>query len=83
MPQFDQGLCVAAIGSMTMAMKAQQTLLSHGVAARVLALSPTESRRGCAYGVSFPASFEQAAKGILQSAHIAVSQYFTKGVGRS
>ncbi len=74
-------MCVAAIGSMTMAMKAQRTLLNRGVAARVLALSPAETRHGCAYGVSFSANDESAARAALQAAGIAVSQYFKKGYG--
>ena len=69
---------VAAIGSMTMAMKAQRALYSRGVAARVTALSPTQSRNGCAYGVVFAAEDERAARAALQAAHIAVSQYFAK-----
>lgn len=73
--------CVAAIGSMTMAMKAQRALLNRGIAARVLALSPAETRHGCAYGVSFSADEEASARGALQAGGIAVSQYFKKSYG--
>ncbi len=75
-------LCVAAIGSMTMAMKAQHVLQGRGIAARVLALSPGESRYGCAYGVAFPHAVEEAAKAALAAAHITASQYFTKDANR-
>jgi hypothetical protein len=68
----------AAIGSMTAAMKAQHALQSRGIAARVIALSPGETRAGCAYGVSYPLSEEGRARAALQTAHIAVSQFFQR-----
>ncbi len=70
--------CVAAIGSMTLSIKAQRALLDAGVAARVIALSPRETKRGCAYGVSFACAADRVARAALQQSGIPVSQYLTK-----
>lgn len=78
MLQSSHSSCVAAIGSMTLSIKAQRALLNTGVAARVISLSPRETRRGCAYGVSFPCASERTVRIALQTAGIPVSQYLTK-----
>lgn len=70
---------VAAIGSMTAAVKAQRTLLAAGIHAEVVALTPEETRRGCAYGVEFFSIHNTAARTALRNARIAVSQYIEKG----
>lgn len=71
-------VCVAAIGSMTLCIKAQRALLDGGIAAHVIALSPRETRNGCAYGVAFALTAERNARAVLTHARIPVSQYFTK-----
>ena len=70
--------CIAAVGSMTMALKAEQVLKSAGVVAEVRPLSPRETRKGCAYGVAFPCEAQRAARIALQRARIPVSQYLKK-----
>lgn len=70
--------CVAAIGSMTLCIKAQHALLDHGIAARVISLLPRETRRGCAFGVSFACESDVAAHAILRKAGIPVSQFFKR-----
>ena len=74
-----KALCVAAIGGMTLCVKAQRILLSGGIKAEVVSLLPEETRRGCAFGVAFPRTSESEAKALLRYAKIPVSQYFTKG----
>ena len=71
-------LCIAAVGSMTMALKAEQVLKNAGVTAEVRPLSPRETRKGCAYGVAFPCEVQRAARIALQRARIPVSQYLKK-----
>ncbi len=71
-------VCVAAIGSMTLCMKAQRVLGAAGIHARVISLSPEETRRGCAFGVSFPVQAQVVAAAQLRHAKIPVSEYFTK-----
>ena len=70
--------CIAAVGSMTMALKAEQVLKGAGVAAEVRPLSPRETRKGCAFGVAFPCDAHRAARIALQGARITVSQYLKK-----
>ncbi len=73
--------CVAAIGSMTLCMKAQRLLGSVGINARVISLSPEETRRGCAFGIAFPQSMQSVAAAQLRRAKIPVSEYLIKEIG--
>ena len=70
-----RGTCTAAIGSVTAAMGAQRALASNGIESEVVALSPQQTRRGCAWGVEFNATLERAARATLHYARISVSQY--------
>lgn len=78
MPREQRILCLAALGPMTAAIKAQRALLGGGIKAEVEALSPTESRRGCAYGVSFPCEKRDHARALFRSAGIPVVQYMQR-----
>ncbi len=71
--------CVAALGPMTAAVKAQRVLLAAGISAEVVALAPEDTRRGCAYGLEFPCSMESKTRVALRAARITVSQYIEKG----
>lgn len=73
-PYHQEPKLVAAIGSMTAAIKAQRALASAGIIGEVVALSPSETRKGCAYGLEIPAMQESEARAALRAAHIAVSQ---------
>ena len=75
MPSSDATYCLATIGSMTLAIKAQRTLLDLGLHAEVRSLSPTRTRRGCAYGITFPCEARRAVRTALQSARIPVGEY--------
>ena len=70
--------CIAALGSMTAAIKAQRILLSHGYSAAVIALSPEQTRRGCAYGVSFACKVEAEVRRALRAGGVSVSQYIKR-----
>ena len=70
---------IAAIGSMTAAIKAQRALASAGITAEIVSLSPSETRRGCAYGIEYPLQLESAIRNTLRAVRISVSQYFRKG----
>ncbi|MBR6728204.1 MAG: DUF3343 domain-containing protein [Clostridia bacterium] len=72
------GVSVAAIGAMTAAIRAQRALLSAGISAEVIALLPSQTRKGCAYGVEYSALDDSAARAALQQARIRVSQYLRK-----
>ena len=70
---------IAAIGSMTAAIKAQRALERTGILSQVVSLSPTETRRGCAYGISYAADRHSAVRQALRLARISVSEYLQKG----
>lgn len=70
---------IAAIGSMTAAIKAQRALNRAGITAEIVSLSPEETRRGCAYGISYALTREAAVRSTLRTAGISVSQYLRKG----
>ena len=81
MPILQTERCVAAVSTMTMAMKAQHTLLNAGITAEVVALSPNQTKRGCAFGVEYSCAKQGYAKPLLQEADISVSQFFKKSGG--
>ena len=70
---------VAAIGSMTAAIKAQRVLAVSGITVEIISLSPGETRRGCAYGIEYPLRLDTNVRNALRAARISVSQYFRKG----
>ncbi|MBE6555680.1 MAG: DUF3343 domain-containing protein [Ruminococcaceae bacterium] len=70
--------CVAAIGGMTGAVKARHALLSASISSEIVALSPQETRKGCAYGVEFPCESYHAVREILRHARITVSEYLER-----
>ena len=70
---------VAAIGSMTAAIKAQRALAASGITVEIISLSPGETRRGCAYGIEYPLRLDTNVRNALRAARISVSQYFRKG----
>lgn len=53
--------CVAGIGSVTYAMKAQEILTNANIQSNVIRLRPEETKRGCAYGIRIDcAEFKRA-----------------------
>ena len=69
---------VAAIGAMTTAIKAQRVLAAEGITAEVVALSPKETRHGCAYGLEFAKDDERTVRAALQAARISPSQFLSR-----
>lgn len=71
-------VCIGALGSLTLAIKAERALLGHGIAAHTESLSPGETRHGCAFGVAFPCTAEREARAILRDAGISITQYLRR-----
>ena len=67
--------CVAATGTTTAAMKAARALQAIGITAEVVSLLPEETRRGCAFGVSFDCRELGRARNALRSARVPVREY--------
>ena len=74
-----KGYCVGATESITSAVKATRVLAKQGIFAEVIALSAGETKRGCAYGVSFDCDAIDTVRGALKGAGIAVTQYLQRG----
>ena len=67
--------CVAAIGSVTQAMKAQKVLDAAAIPTTVVKLEATSRRLGCIHGVRFSCAQENNVKRVLEAARIAVKQW--------
>ena len=61
---------VAAVGAMTAAIRAQRALQAANLYAEVVALLPTETKKGCAYGVEFAGDQLSRVIGILNGGKI-------------
>ncbi len=57
--------CIAVIGSMTQAMQAKSVLTSASVRANVVKVDSSQSGRGCAYGVAYPAAQDDTVRAVL------------------
>ena len=69
------GDCIAVIGSMTQAMKAQAALAEASIRASVTKISSTKSQTGCVYGLDFPCRQADNVRQVLEDAKIPVRQY--------
>ena len=79
LPASTHSACIAALSSLTLAIKAQRALSASGLGSEVISLSSGQTRRGCAYGLEFPCSHESEVHALLRAARIPVSQYLKKG----
>ena len=71
--------CLAVMGSMTQAMRAQKVLAGAAVRAEVVKADSAHTRRGCAYALSYPCSQENNVRTVLSSAGIRVRDYYREG----
>ena len=69
------GECIAEIGSMTQAMRAQRILGESAIPTTVVKSNSTNSNKGCAYGVSFPCSYKENVERICASSKIRVRRW--------
>ena len=75
---FSRGGCRAALGATSAAVRAERVLREAGISCEVIALSPQETRRGCAFGIEFACGDEARVRAVLRAARITVSQYLKK-----
>lgn len=73
--------CTAAIGSLTLAMKAHSVLTASGLNGRIVKLDPSMTRRGCAYGIEYSCEDHKAVRSAFNTAKISVSSYIKGGGG--
>ncbi len=67
--------CIAEIGSMTQAMRAQRALASDAIPTTVIKSNSTNSGRGCAYGVSFACAQGENVRNALARAGVKVRRW--------
>lgn len=67
--------CVAVIGSMTQAMRAQKILANAAIRTEVIKADSSLTRRGCAYAISYSCLQSDHVKDILRDAGIRVRSY--------
>ena len=73
--------CTAAIGSLTLTMKAKAVLDDGGILGRIVKLDPSATRRGCAYGIEYSCADHKAVRSAFSTAKINVSAYLKGGGG--
>ena len=73
--------CTAAIGSLTLAMKAKSALDEVGLYGKIVKLDPTMTRRGCAYGIEYDCENHKSVRSAFNTAKISVSSYIKGGGG--
>ena len=71
-------VCIAAVGSLTLSLKAQRILQEAGLTARVVSLLREETRQGCAYGVSFSCDEKPLVKATLSTQRLTPTQYIER-----
>ena len=67
--------CIAEIGSMTQAMKAQRVLSETAIPTTVVKSNSAKSGRGCAYGISFECAQKENVQNALISAGVKVRRW--------
>ena len=67
--------CIAVIGSVTRAMRAQNVLREAGIRCAVVKAESFRGDRGCTYGVSYPCPWESRIRMLLQNAGIATRSF--------
>ncbi|MBQ7392680.1 MAG: DUF3343 domain-containing protein [Clostridia bacterium] len=64
--------CLAVMGSMTQALRAQKVLSDAAVRAEIVKADSAHTSRGCAYALSYPCSQENNVRTVLSGAGIRV-----------
>jgi hypothetical protein len=73
--------CIATTTSLNVSIKAQRALAREGIYSKVISLDPSQSLRGCAYGIEFDCREERTVRAILRRERIYPTQYITNGQG--
>lgn len=71
--------CIAEIGSMTQAMRAQQALAQAVIPATVVKTDSSKSEKGCVYGVSLSCAQRENAENVFEKSRIRVKRW-KKGI---
>lgn len=69
------GRCIAAIGSVTQTMKAQNALSQESIASKILKLDSTMAKKGCSYGLEFPCYYRNNVRMIIEAAGLRYEEF--------
>ena len=72
--------CVAVIGSMTRAMRAQSLLATSAIRTEVIKADSSRTGHGCAYAIAFPCYQKDNVKRILQNVGIRIRSFYGERV---
>ncbi len=72
--------CTAAMGSLTIALKANSVLNGAGLNNKVVKLEPSMTKKGCAYGIEFFCDDYKRVRSAFSANKISASTYL-KGTG--
>ena len=70
------GRCVAVIGSMTRAMRAQSVLATSAIRTEVIKADSSRTGHGCAYAIAFSCYQEENVRRILENVGIRVRSFY-------
>ena len=73
---FKSGECVAVIGSMTQAMRAQSILASAAIRASIVKADSSKTGSGCAYALSYSCEQDDNVRGVLYNAGIRPRNFY-------
>lgn len=68
--------CVAVVGPMTRAMRAQQVLASAAIRVEVIKADSAKAGRGCAYAIAYSCHQEESVRRILRDAGIHLRGFY-------
>ena len=75
--------CIATTTSLNLSIKAQRSLAREGIYSKVISLDPSQSKRGCAYGIDFDCSEERLVRSILRRERIYPTQFLSDAQGNT
>ena len=73
---FKLGECVAVIGSMTQAMRAQSVLASAAIRSNVIKADSSKTGRGCAYALSYSCEQDDNVRVVLYQSGIRPRDFY-------
>ena len=73
--------CVASLGSITVATRAQRALANAAIYSEIVKLGDDSLGKGCTYGLEFGCSSKDNVKAVLESAGIRIRGFVQNGGG--
>lgn len=71
----NHGECIAEIGSMTQAMRAQKALAETAIPSTIVKTDSSKNSKGCAYGLSLDCEQKENAENIFYRSKVKVRQW--------